>query len=116
MLVNNINCIEHPERVSSLLPIRSIIGLDHLNISPDIIIESFKSSDEFLIPFEEDGETSQCIPSNSDRPSDIIESRTQSVSNFTNQKSPRDGVLLDKIGADDIKALFRYFLIAARYG
>jgi hypothetical protein len=110
VFINNIGYVKYPEGMPSLLPIPSIIRLNFLNISPDIVMEAFKSSDEFIIPLDEDGENSQCILNDSNRPSDIIQCRTQTMNNFANQEPPRDGILFDKVRLDEIIAAF-YVLI-----
>lgn len=110
MLVNNVNYIEYPEWMPSFLPIRSIIRLYRLNISPDIIVKAFKASDELVIPFDEDGEAGERILFDGNRPSDVVKSGTQSVSNLTNQQSPSNGEFsFGEVRADDIVVLLRVF-------
>jgi len=111
VLINNINYVEYPERMSSLLPIRSIIRLHRLNVSPNVIMKVFESFDEFSIPLDEEGETGTSVLRDGKRPSDIVESRTQSVSNLTYQQSPSNGVFsFDEVRADDIVAILNVFI------
>jgi len=110
MLVNNISDMKYPKRVHPLLPIRSIIRLNRLDIRPDVLTEAFKSIDEFVIPIDKDWKANGSILPNSENPSDIVQSRTQSMNDFANQKPPRDRILFDKIRADDIASILRVFI------
>lgn len=111
VFINDIDIIKYPERVTSFLPVRSVVRLHRLNIIPDIISKAFESSDEIRIPFDEDWEASDFIPCNGKRPSNVIKSRTQSVSNFTYQESPRNGVFtFDEVRLNDIASILRVFI------
>ena len=88
MLVNVVNSGEKPERMPSPLPIRSIIRLHRLDIRPDVAAKAFEFINEFRTVLNVDRENSTLITLNSERPSDVIKGRTQSVGNFAYQKSP----------------------------
>jgi len=114
VFINDIDIIKYPERVTSFLPVRSVIRLHRLNISSDIISKAFKSFDEFSIPFDEDWETGFCIPFDGKRPSDVIKGRTQTMSNFTCQEPPRNRVFtFDEVRLNDIASILRVFIDSA---
>jgi len=111
VLVNNVNYIEYPERMSSLLPIRSVIRLYRLNISPGVIMKAFETFDEIRIPHSEDREGGNCILRDGKRPGDIIKVRTQAMSNLTNQQSPHNGEFsFGEVRPDDIADILHVFI------
>ncbi len=111
VFINDIDIIKYPERVTSFLPARSVIRLHRLNISPDIISKAFESLDEFRIPLDGDWEASNSIRFDGKRPSNVIKSRTQSVSNLSYQESPWNGVFaFDEVRLNDIASILRVFI------
>jgi len=110
MLVNVVNYTENPEWMPSPLPIRSVIRLYRLDISPDIITKAFESADEFRTLLNVDWEDGAFISFDGKRPSDVIKGGTQPVSNFAYQKSPRWGESIPEIRAEDIASILRVFI------
>lgn len=110
MLINIVNGLQNPKRMPSLLPLRSFIRLHRLDISPDIITETIKATDEVLIPVEEDGEIRGSVSFDSKRPRDIVKRRTQTMSQLTNQQTPHRGELSGEIGIDDIAVLLNVLI------
>ena len=110
MLVSVVNYTENPEQMPSPLPIRSVIRLHRLDISPDVITKAFESVDEFRALLNVDWEDGAVISFNGKRPSDVIKGGTQTVSNFAYQKSPRWRESIPEIRAEDIVSILRVFI------
>ena len=110
MLVDVVNYRENPKRMSTLFPVRSIIRLHRLDISPDIITKAFEPTSESTVLLEEDGEDGEAIPFDCKRPCDVVKSSTKSMCNLTYQKPPRCGEFLDEIRIEDINTILRVFL------
>jgi len=110
MLVDVVDYRENPKRMPTLFPIRSIIRLHRLDISPDIITKAFELSDESAVLLDGNWENGEVIPFDRKRPCDVVKGSTKSVCNLTYQKSPRRGKILNEIRVEDIKSILRVFL------
>ena len=110
MLVNVVNYTENPEWIPSPFPIRSVIRLYRLDISPDIITKAFESAGEFRTLLNVDWEDGAFISFDGKRPSDVIKGGTQTVSNFAYQESPRWRESIPEIRAKDIASILRVFI------
>lgn len=107
MLVNVVNNGEDPKEMSALLPIRSVIRLNRLDISPDVLTEVFKPPDEFRTLLSVDWEDGISGAFDSNSPSDVVKSGTQSVSDLTYQKPPSLRELPREIRPEDIASILQ---------
>ncbi len=110
MLINVINFAENPERMPPLIPIRSVIRLYRLDISPDVLTEIFEPAGEVRTLLNVDWEDGASISFDGKSPSEIIKSRTQSMSDLTYQKSPSFRIFPSEIRAEDIASILRVFI------
>ena len=110
MLINNINSMKNPERVHSLLPIRSIIRLKRLDISPNVLTQAIEPIDEFRAFLNVDWEDCEFITLDSESPSDVIKGGAQSVNNFAYQKAPGIRSVPCEIKVEDIVSILRVYI------